>query len=127
LQVLQQILKRLGSRSWIYREGRNRKFWVLETTAPFLSLSFDARQLVGSPEGLDYVRGYFFDADGGMPRHPSRRLYFQFAQKNRASLEAVVAISQAPGSNAVEFTIRAYAWIQSTGDVSSESLRTGDS
>jgi len=82
LHVLRAILERLGWRSWIYREGRNRRVWILETTASFLSLSFEASDLVGKPEGLHYVRGYF-DADGGMPRDPGARLYFQFVQKDR--------------------------------------------
>lgn len=96
LQLLQTVLQRLGHRSWIYREGYNRRLWVLETTAPFLSRSFDAWRLVGKPEGLHYVRGYF-DADGGMPRDPRARIYFQLVQKDRRSLEAVVAILEAAG------------------------------
>jgi len=47
--------------------------------------------LVGTREGLDYVRGYF-DADGGLPRNPTARLYLQFGQKDRASLEMVTKI-----------------------------------
>ena len=66
-------------------------FWVLETSARFLRIDYDASPLVGSREGLDYVRGYF-DADGGMPTSSTARLYLQFSQKNRASLEKVVAV-----------------------------------
>jgi hypothetical protein len=91
LQVLEAALRRLGERSWIYREGRTRSFWVLETSASFLDIDYDARSLAGTVQGLDYVRGYF-DADGGMPRSDCSRLYLQFTQKSRASLEIVVSI-----------------------------------
>ena len=54
---------------------------VLETTAPFLSMKFAADDLVGTQEGLDYVRGYF-DAEGGMPKDSEARLYLSFGQKD---------------------------------------------
>ncbi len=73
-----------------------RRPWVLETTAPFLSARFDASVLKEVQEGLDYVRGYF-DADGGMPRDPAARLYFQFVQKDRISLQAVAEILEGKG------------------------------
>jgi len=91
LETLQTILGVLGHRSWIYREGRERNFWVLETSARFLSEAYEATALSGTDEGLDYVRGYF-DADGGMPRDPKARLYVQYAQKDRQSLESVAKI-----------------------------------
>jgi hypothetical protein len=88
LVLLRQILDVLGHRSWIYREGRTRHFWVLETTAPFLTTAFDASRIVEEPEALDYSRGYF-DAEGGMPRDHSARLYFQFSQKDHCNLSNV--------------------------------------
>jgi hypothetical protein len=91
LSVLSDALSLLGHRSWSYREGRERELWVLESSAKFLSLDFDPRPLVGTIEGLAYVRGYF-DADGGMPRETSARLYIQFCQKSRRSVEDVVTI-----------------------------------
>ncbi len=91
LETLQSILGVLGHRSWIYREGKDRNFWVLETSAKFLSIQFDASQLVGLESGLDYVRGYF-DADGGMPRDSRSRLYIQYCQNDRSSLETVKRI-----------------------------------
>ena len=96
LSVLSDALSSLGHRSWMYREGRNRTVWVLESSARFLSLNFDPLPLVGTVEGLAYVRGCF-DADGGMPRESSARLYVQFVQKSRRSLEDVVAILSAAG------------------------------
>jgi LAGLIDADG DNA endonuclease family protein len=96
LQVLEAAFARLGARSWIYREGRTRPFWVLETSASFLDIDYDARPLVGSDQGLGYVRGYF-DADGGMPTSQSSRLYLQFTQKSRESLEVVALILESWG------------------------------
>ncbi len=91
LDVLGMALSMLGHRSWKYREGRTRKLWVLETTAKFLALDFDPTPLIGTPNGLSYVRGYF-DSDGGMPRNPDARMYVQLCQKDKASLERVAAI-----------------------------------
>jgi LAGLIDADG-like domain len=91
LALLQSALGALGHRGWIYREGQDRRLWVLETTAPFLSLEYDAAHLVATREGIDYVRGYF-DAEGGMPVSPTSRLYIQFCQKDHRNLEAVLEI-----------------------------------
>jgi LAGLIDADG DNA endonuclease family protein len=96
LQVIARALTRLGHRSWIYKEGRQRNFWILETSAAFLSRQFDARELLGRREALDYVRGYF-DAEGGMPRKSEARAYFQFCQKNRQSLDAVQVLLSGNG------------------------------
>jgi hypothetical protein len=91
LDVLAEALVLLGSKSWSYREGSARNYWVLETSAAFLDVDFDARPLVGTSEGLAYVRG-FFDAEGGMPRSEGSRLYLQLSQKSRESLETLVQI-----------------------------------
>jgi hypothetical protein len=88
LELLKEALRILDYGSWLYREGRSRHLWILETTAPFLSVGFDTSHLVGAPEGFDYVRGYF-DAEGGMPRSPDARLYLQLTQKDRRNLESV--------------------------------------
>jgi intein/homing endonuclease len=64
---------------------------VIETTASFLDIDFDASPLVGADAGLAYVRG-FFDAEGGMPHDSSARLYFQLCQKNYQRLDTVKAI-----------------------------------
>ncbi len=126
LRFLGVLLERLGSRSWIYREGQHRRLWVLETTAPFLSMTFNAMALVGRSEGLDYVRGYF-DADGGMPRDHRARLYFQFVQKDRRSLEAVAGLLEMAEMPVDGSTTLAVRWIPSTGGSSSGPRRTGDS
>jgi hypothetical protein len=71
-------------------------FWVLETTASFLDVDYDATSLIGTPAGVSYVRGYF-DAEGGMPRFARARLYLQLSQKNRASLEVLTKILEHEG------------------------------
>lgn len=82
LEVLGSLLERVGSRSWSYREGRNRSLWVLETSwvpsAPAASLRCPAA----------YARGYF-DAEGGVPRELAARFYIQFVQKDREDLSGV--------------------------------------
>lgn len=82
------MLSRLGIRSWIYREGGNRRFWILETTAPFLREDFKSGAVSHASHVHDYARGYF-DSDGGMPRDSHMRLYFQYVQKNWADLMAL--------------------------------------
>jgi hypothetical protein len=86
LRVVEELLSRLGSRSWMYQEG-SRSVWVVETRC----------QLEPSPDLKDpsdeigFVRGYF-DAEGGIPRNPEARFYIQLTQKNRDDLEGVRAI-----------------------------------
>ena len=96
LNTLKIAFAVLGHRSWIYREGRERQFWILETTAKFLKVDFDASTLIETEPGLDYVRGYF-DADGGVPRRTENRFYVQFCQKDRTSLETVTKILERKG------------------------------
>src|SRR3989338_2055287 len=88
LQRLQQLLRCAGSRSWIYREGKRRNLHILETTAKFLSLTFNPETLSTVAERMAYIRGYF-DAEGGIPQRGSVRFYLQFVQKNHRSLERV--------------------------------------
>lgn len=86
LVTIGMVLDTLGHRSWIYREGANRRYWILETSAPFLSTRFDPSPLVGDPAGLAYARGYF-DAEGSMPCRLDARLYFYYAQKSNRDLQ----------------------------------------
>ena len=85
LQILQMKLAQLGYKAWIYKEGKNRSVYVLETTAPFLSISFDPVQLTEAEEKIAYIRG-FFDAEGGLPQKPNARFYIQLVQKNQPKL-----------------------------------------
>lgn len=85
LHILQIKLAQLGFNAWIYKEGKNRSVYVLETTAKFLSTTFDPRQLISVEEKITYIRG-FFDAEGGLPQSLNQRFYIQLVQKNEPKL-----------------------------------------
>ncbi len=83
LELLRVLFSKLGSRSWIYREGV-RNVWVIETLC-----GLETEQGVDGPlDQTAFVRGYF-DAEGGIPRSPESRFYIQFVQKDRTDLEVV--------------------------------------
>jgi len=89
LYILSFILKDLGYKSWIYREGK-RNVYVLETTAEFLDFNFNPSK--ESPrEQKGYIRG-FFDAEGGVPHKKSNRFYIQFVQKDQPKLIRIAKI-----------------------------------
>lgn len=85
LQLLQRLFEEIGHKAWLYREGKNRGVYVLETSAKFLSISFDPCSLASTEEKIAYIRG-FFDAEGGVPRNISSRFYIQMVQKNQPKL-----------------------------------------
>ena len=85
---LQNLLKQIGYRSWLYREGKRRRLYVLETTAKFLSIRNRPIDLWRQSEKIAFVRG-FFDAEGGVPRDLKVRYYLQFSQKNHRELSLV--------------------------------------
>ncbi len=78
----------LGYRSWIYREGKTRNVFILETSASFLDTEFDPNDLLSDAERIGFVKEYF-DAEGGVPRSASARFYVQFVQKNLVELTKV--------------------------------------
>ena len=81
LQLVQAIFTKFGHKSWIYREGKDRFVWVLET-----SMKIDRNlEPVNDQDKVAYIRGYF-DAEGGMPKNNNDFLYFQFGQKDKADL-----------------------------------------
>jgi hypothetical protein len=88
LERLRLILGHLNSKSWIYREGKCREVYALETTAKFLDVNFDPDNLLSDNERVSYVRGYF-DAEGGMPQSLDARFYIQFTQKDFIELAKV--------------------------------------
>jgi hypothetical protein len=96
LQRLSVLFAEMGHRSWIYQEGSTRQVFVLETSAPFLDVSYDPHRLETDAERMAYVRGYF-DAEGGMPQTPHVRFYLQFTQKNEIELGKVKAILERLG------------------------------
>lgn len=82
LHVLRKLFLKLGSGSWIYREGK-RRVWVIETGCRLADGAFETDR-----EKAAFVRGYF-DAEGGIPRAIEARFYVQLVQKDRSDLEEV--------------------------------------
>jgi len=91
LKFLQKLFKRLGYNSWIYKEGADRKVYVLETLANFLDLKFNPLRLNRVEEKIGYIRG-FFDAEGGIPRNSKARFYIQLVQNDKGKLEKLKKI-----------------------------------
>jgi len=85
LEMLRNLLERLGSRSWLYQEGSTRNLYVLETSARFLAEYKSPKSFQTQAEKISYIRGYF-DAEGGIPSQNSSRFYIQFTQKNLPEL-----------------------------------------
>ncbi|MBM4388596.1 MAG: LAGLIDADG family homing endonuclease [Deltaproteobacteria bacterium] len=90
LEMIQHLLAAIGIRSWIYREGRARNLYALETVSSELVFSFDPSRLRTERERIMYLRG-FFDAEGGIPRN-GKRFYIQLAQKDYGKMRKVKAI-----------------------------------
>lgn len=86
LQLLQKCLADLGHKAWLYREGKDRAVYVLETSAKFLAIDFNPCGLTTAEERIAYIRG-FFDAEGGLPKNPNARFYIQLVQKNQPKLD----------------------------------------
>lgn len=84
--VLKDCFTRLGYASRIYREGKKRSVFVLETLANFLDFGFRPDKLCGRDSHIAYIRG-FFDAEGGVPHNVNDRFYIQLVQKNKQKLE----------------------------------------
>ena len=92
LESLQCLLKTAGSNSWIYKEGKDRNVYVLETVCADLHFDFDPLNLSTEQQKIAYLRG-FFDAEGGIPRN-GKRFYIQLVQKDRAKIKALKQILQ---------------------------------
>ncbi|MBT9151446.1 MAG: hypothetical protein DDT40_01639 [candidate division WS2 bacterium] len=86
LEILKGLFGKLGYNSWIYKEGKYRKVYVLETLADFLDFNFDPLALKNNEEKIGYIRG-FFDAEGGIPRDEKARFYIQLVQNDKEKLE----------------------------------------
>ena len=80
-KVLKSGIKILGSRAWIYKEGKNRNLWIVEFSK---SLLRDVK-LKSKQNRIDFIRG-FFDAEGGIAKEPKIRFYLYFCQKNKKVL-----------------------------------------
>ncbi len=87
LKMLQKMLKQIGYNSWIYREGKHRNLYALETLCKELDFRFNPQRLQGEQERVMYLRG-FFDAEGGVPRNQGR-FYIQLVQKDFAKMASI--------------------------------------
>ncbi|PIW35120.1 MAG: hypothetical protein COW25_00985 [Candidatus Nealsonbacteria bacterium CG15_BIG_FIL_POST_REV_8_21_14_020_37_12] len=85
LKFLQKLFKYLDYNSWIYKEGKYRRVYVLETLADFLDFNFNPLRLRSDEEKIGYIRG-FFDAEGGIPKNKEARFYIQLVQNDREKL-----------------------------------------
>jgi len=85
LKILQGLFRKLGYNSWIYKEGKYRKVYVLGTLANFLDFNFNPLELKTEEEKIGYIKG-FFDAEGGIPRDEKARFYIQLVQNDRGKL-----------------------------------------
>jgi intein/homing endonuclease len=95
LRRIKKFLKQLGYRSWLYQEGSDRKVFVIETGANFLS-SPKSLKAMQKQEKIAYIRGYF-DAEGGVPRNDDSFMYIQICQKNHHELKQIVLILKSLG------------------------------
>lgn len=77
-------IKNLGGKSWVYQEGSDREFYIVEFSKNFLA-NF---QIESNQDKLDYIRGYF-DTDGGIAKNNNVRYYIYFAQKDLTDLQYV--------------------------------------
>ena len=85
LKELRRMLQSLGHHSWLYREGRRRQFYVLESVASIFREPFYPGRLRTREEQVAYVQG-FFDAEGGVPRSPKATRYIQLVQKDQKKI-----------------------------------------
>ena len=91
LKILQRLFNKLGYNAWIYKEGSDRKVYVLETLADFLDFKFNPLRLERKEEKINYIKG-FFDAEGGIPRDSRARFYIQLTQNDKEKLEKLKKI-----------------------------------
>lgn len=87
LLVLKRFLRQLHCNSWIYKEGKTRSVYVLETLCKDLDFHFNPTALDTKQEKIMYLKG-FFDAEGGVP-HNNKRFYIQLSQKNKEKILAI--------------------------------------
>ncbi len=95
LEVIQDMLVEIGYQSWLYKEGKTRNLYVLETLCPELSFSFDPAKIRHNNEKKAYVKG-FFDAEGGVPRN-GKKFYIQLVQKDKKKMEIIKAMLSSLG------------------------------
>jgi hypothetical protein len=77
LRFLREEILKLGIKSWIYKEGKNRQVWILE----FSKKHLNGVEITSKQDRIDYLKGYF-DAEGGIAHDPKVRFYLYYCQKN---------------------------------------------
>lgn len=95
LERLQKLFVALGYKSWIYKEGKHRDVYVLETKASFLDFGFNPLELSKKEDRIAYLRG-FFDAEGGIPQN-QKRFYIQLVQSDSRKLKMLKIILNSLG------------------------------
>jgi len=96
LEILKKLFRIVGFNAWIYKEGKERDVYVLETLASFLNFKFDPLKLKSEKEKVAYIRG-FFDAEGGIPQNKNSRFYIQLAVKDKNKLIKIKKILEYSG------------------------------
>lgn len=95
LKFIKECFSRLGFNAWIYREGKFRKVYALETTASILKSKFNPLKSSNKAK-ISYVRGYF-DAEGGIPKNTKHWFYIQISQKDKKELQVLKKILEENG------------------------------
>ena len=90
LDFIKDLLMSIGVNSWIYKEGKDRNYYILETVCKDLDFAFDPNTLKTEGEKIAYIRG-FFDAEGGIPR-TNDVFYIQLVQKDFEKMEMLKKI-----------------------------------
>jgi intein-encoded DNA endonuclease-like protein len=84
VESVAEIVRRLGFKSWTYREGKTRNLYVAE----FSKKAVEGARITTEQDKIDYVRGYF-DSEGSVPEKRETRFYIYFAQNDKEDLEQV--------------------------------------
>ena len=88
-RIIREGILKLGSKAWIYKEGKNRNLWIVEFSKILLKeFKVKSKQDLTLRDKKDYVRGYF-DAEGGISQSSNVRFYIYFCQKDKIDLEEV--------------------------------------
>ena len=111
LRGLAVLLATLGQKSWLYREGRRRKLWILETSARW---SASCTQPTTVEERVAYARG-FFDAEGGVPHDAGARFYIHSSRNIGPTLITFARCLRAWTSDVGSYTTRASTWTLGCG------------
>ncbi len=83
-KIIREGILKLGSKAWIYKEGKSRNLWIVE----FSKILLKEFIIKSKQNKIDYIRGYF-DAEGGISQTSKVRFYIYFCQKDKIDLEEV--------------------------------------